>query len=95
MTLFDWFASRKIKPYTGSRLAPSRWIAPDSLQTWTCHVCGDERPDEFIAVKTFDLSQQFGLPPNHARENVRHCTDRPQCVAGAEGARRWATNDDA
>jgi hypothetical protein len=60
-----------------------------SKLTWTCHVCGDERPDAQISVAKF-----------HARPrrvaigfNVRHCNDRAQCAAGAEAvAQRWADN---
>jgi hypothetical protein len=49
--------------------------------TWTCHVCGEERPDARISVFTTDVSALFGLPAGTVKENVRYCNDRPECVA--------------
>jgi len=46
--------------------------------SWTCHVCGDERPDGRISVHTKPLP---GI--EHATQNIRYCNDRPECVAGA------------
>lgn len=46
----------------------------DSM-TWTCHVCGDERPDAKISVAKHPL----GI----AVVNVRFCNDRPDCAAKA------------
>lgn len=43
--------------------------------TWTCHVCGDERPDDKISVAKHPL----GI----ATVNVRYCKDRPECAAKA------------
>jgi hypothetical protein len=40
--------------------------------TWTCHICGDERPDEMIGV--FKHYHPGGL-----QENVRYCLDRAGC----------------
>lgn len=51
----------------------------DSL-TWTCHVCGDVRPDAKISVFTHEREVN-GVS---FRENVRHCNDRPPCVEGAK-----------
>jgi len=55
--------------------------------TWTCHVCGDERPDELIAVhKTRWLRADRIV----VQTNVRYCADRPACLAGAPTvAARW------
>ncbi|MGH2621970.1 MAG: hypothetical protein ACRDHG_15580 [Anaerolineales bacterium] len=49
--------------------------------TWTCHVCGEERPDRFISV----LSRPLNIPGVTAQENIRYCNDRESCVAGAQG----------
>ena len=46
--------------------------------TWTCHVCGDERPDELIGVARFDWRRG----DVRMRTSVRHCLDRPGCEAG-------------
>ena len=51
--------------------------------TWTCHVCGDERPNAQISVYTRDISASMGLPEGSAQFNVRYCNDRPECIAGA------------
>jgi hypothetical protein len=47
--------------------------------TWTCHVCGEERPDQAIGVHTSHLTSPRGVALIH---NVRYCTDRPGCAAG-------------
>lgn len=52
--------------------------------TWTCHICGDERPDAKISVHKRDTSAEYGLPEGTTQENVRYCNDRPACVEGAQ-----------
>jgi hypothetical protein len=47
--------------------------------TWTCHVCGDERPDEAISVHK-NLAVLGGIT---ITQNIRYCNDRPGCAAGA------------
>lgn len=47
--------------------------------TWTCHVCKDNRPDRFISVFKRELVRNE-VP---LTENIRHCNDRPACIAGA------------
>lgn len=49
--------------------------------TWTCHVCGVERPDAFIGVLTRERMSDLGV---RFRENVRHCNDRRECAEGAK-----------
>jgi hypothetical protein len=55
--------------------------------TWTCHVCGRERPDELINVRSFDIGMPGG---STVTVNVRYCTDTPDgevptsCYEGAE-----------
>ena len=48
--------------------------------TWTCHVCHDERPDARISVLS-TIRSIGGVP---VTMNVRHCNDRPACIAGAK-----------
>jgi hypothetical protein len=55
--------------------------------SWTCHVCGDERPDSLIGVHKHHHGA--GLCECHPddrfewQENVRYCRDRPACAEGA------------
>lgn len=52
--------------------------------TWTCHICGEERPDDKISVTTHPLiynGQRIGS------QNVRYCNDRTSCAEGAEEKR--------
>jgi hypothetical protein len=50
--------------------------------SWTCHICGEERPDELIAVMKADASGP-DLPPGTIGRNYRYCTDKVECVIGA------------
>lgn len=49
--------------------------------TWTCHVCGDERPDNKIDV----FSVVENLRGIMVQQNVRYCNDRSMCRAGCPG----------
>lgn len=49
-------------------------------ETWTCHVCGDRRPDERISVHKSEREFVWGTT---VTENVRYCNDRPACREGA------------
>lgn len=49
--------------------------------TWTCHVCGDERPDPFISVLS---TKRTTLNNVELQENVRYCNDRSECIEGAK-----------
>lgn len=51
--------------------------------TWTCHVCGDERPDRFISVHKAQNVSPSGIS---FQVNTRYCNDRAQCAAGAPAA---------
>ncbi|GAI67641.1 unnamed protein product, partial [marine sediment metagenome] len=47
--------------------------------TWKCHICGEERPDERISVFTTPWvinGQTVGS------QNIRYCNDRPACIEG-------------
>lgn len=54
--------------------------------TWTCHICGERRPDALIGVVT----TVWEHPAEHipVTQHVRYCTDRPACVAAAPSV-RW------
>lgn len=47
---------------------------------WTCHVCGDYRPDAQISIYSKMSMIGPGIP---FQQNVRYCNDRPDCIAGA------------
>ena len=51
------------------------------MLTWTCHVCGDERPDEKISVR----KKKGYLGEVRVTENVRYCNDRMACDVGSFG----------
>lgn len=48
---------------------------------WTCHICGEERPNNNISVliKPYDLDHKFV-----AQQHIRYCNDRPECIKGAQ-----------
>lgn len=48
--------------------------------TFTCHVCGDERPDRLIGVARHSVMDANGVK---VVQNVRYCTDRAPCVSEA------------
>jgi hypothetical protein len=50
---------------------------------WTCHICGENKPDHLISVFSKDTSTDHGLPPGTMKENVRYCNDNPACVKAA------------
>jgi hypothetical protein len=47
--------------------------------TWTCHVCGKERPDDKISVRSTE-ALVGGIA---ITQNVRYCNDNPDCVEGS------------
>ena len=50
--------------------------------TWTCHVCGDERPDDKISVASATFPIGRGIDAS-GTVNRRYCNDRPACAAKA------------
>lgn len=51
------------------------------FDTWKCHICGEERPDDKISVLSKPLiinGQVCG------EQNIRYCNDRPDCIEGAK-----------
>ncbi len=55
--------------------------------TWSCHVCGKERPDNRIAVQKNDCSEEYKMPPGTLFENVRYCVDSEYCTTRAPSIR--------
>lgn len=53
--------------------------------TWTCHICGDERPDALISVRKVP-AEMGGV---NFEQNVRYCNDRPAC---AEASKTYSFN---
>lgn len=49
------------------------------MLTWTCHICGKERPDNKISV----LSKVVKKNGIQYIENIRFCADKAQCKIGA------------
>jgi len=54
------------------------------IMEWTCHICGETRPDALISVFTTDTSKKYGLPPDTMKQNVRFCKDKKSCIEGAK-----------
>lgn len=52
------------------------------MQTETCHICHDERPDEVIGLL------EVPIPGSPVGLAIRYCTDRERCVAGARAYTR-------
>ena len=61
-----------------------RYGVPIMDITWTCHICKEERPDQFISVRQHDVSGRYELPAGVMMENIRYCNDRPACVLASE-----------
>lgn len=51
------------------------------FDTWKCHICEEERPDDKISVLTKPIVIK-GLPCGD--QNIRYCNDRPACIEGAK-----------
>lgn len=54
------------------------------IDSWTCHVCGELRPDVFISVRINDKSEEYCLPPGTFQENIRYCNDIGSCIEGSK-----------
>lgn len=90
-----WRMRRQRAANTSDLPSARMTISPSwPLLTWTCHVCGVERPDAFIGVLTRERISDLGV---RFRENVRHCNDRSECAEGAKEVffvRRSAADSD-
>lgn len=51
------------------------------FDTWKCHICKEERPDDKISVLSKPLLVN-GQPCGE--QNIRYCNDRPACLEGAK-----------
>lgn len=60
------------------------WQKPDS---WTCQVCGKDRPDQFIGSKIADISDLFNLTEGTVMQTIRYCLDSNFCCQMAERMR--------
>ena len=49
--------------------------------TWTCHICGERRPDNKISVFTSEVDRGFGIV---ITQNVRYCNDKDTCIEAAK-----------
>lgn len=56
--------------------------------TFTCMICGDERPNDMISVAYRPLRGLESQFPD-ARVNLRYCNDRVNCTATAHGPGPW------
>jgi PHP family Zn ribbon phosphoesterase len=52
-----------------------------NMLTWKCHICGDERMDAQISVRTNESENVSGVP---VKQNVRYCNDRPECIEASK-----------
>jgi hypothetical protein len=59
--------------------------------TWTCHICGDERPDAAISVRSHE-SEMHGIKWT---QNIRYCNDRPECIEKSKTHRHVKVNPGA
>lgn len=58
-------------------------MADKMFDTWKCHVCGEERPDDKISVLSKPLIIN-GQVVKGGQQNIRYCNDRPACIEGAK-----------
>lgn len=87
-TLMFWRLKRQQSANTSDLPSARMTLIPSALLdskgeplTWTCHVCGERRPDARIGVLTRERTSDLGV---RFRENVRHCNDRRKCAEGAK-----------
>jgi hypothetical protein len=68
------------------------WYNPDGfdtdLITWSCHVCGRERLDQFIGVASRPAAGIHDKIPGSVND-VRYCLDCAACTAVATTAPEW------
>ena len=53
------------------------------IDTWGCHICGEERPDDKISVEIKPLIINGQVVPG-GEQNIRYCNDRHTCIEGAK-----------
>ena len=60
------------------------------VETWTCHICKEERPDDKISVLSKPMvinGQTVGT------QNIRYCNDKPECIQKAQGFDFFGANE--
>jgi hypothetical protein len=60
----------------------SIFLEDQMFDTWTCHICGKERPDDKISVHTSKF--KHGEDGIEITQNVRYCNDNPDCYMKAK-----------
>ena len=53
------------------------------IDNWTCHVCGENRPERFVSVHKRDNSEKYSMSPGTFVENIRYCNDKHKCIKGS------------
>lgn len=51
------------------------------METWTCHICKENRPDDKISVITKPLVINGSAV---GQQNIRYCNDNPECEKRAQ-----------
>jgi len=49
---------------------------------FACEICGKERPNNKISVRTFDNSLKYDLPVGTVKRHVNYCNDNDKCKVG-------------
>lgn len=63
-------------------------IIGGEMETWTCHICGERRPDDKISV----VSKPVVLNGRVVGEqNIRYCNDNPECAEKARAHTHFQT----
>ena len=44
-----------------------------------CHICGDTREDEAMALEVRDFSRGKSMPLGTYEQRIYYCADRPEC----------------
>ena len=71
-----------------------RQIGMKPFDTWKCHICGEERPDDKISVLSKPLIIN-GQAVSGGQQNIRYCNDRTACIEGAEEFSFFKTREGA
>lgn len=51
------------------------------METWTCHICKEERPDDKVSVLSKPLVVNGRII---GQQNIRYCNDRAECISKAQ-----------
>ena len=51
------------------------------METWTCHICKRERPDDKISVSSKAIRIDGRIV---GQQNIRYCNDNPECIEGVK-----------